>query len=362
MAKKTIGYVELEWACPNCHGKNKGTSKACQACGAPQPDNVQLEQRQGTDLVQDDQKIAQARKDADIHCPYCGTRNSGDAVLCVQCSGDLQGGVKRTSGRVVGAFEVQKGPVSPIKCPSCGTENPGTRQTCSACGANLKAGMVNDNGGAKPADGSKPGLQIKPWIWIPIVAFFVLCCGVVAALLLRTDAKTGVVQDVAWERTIAIQGLRDVTREDWLDELPQGVEPLSCTQELRRTSNDPVSNAKEVCGTPYSVDKGNGFAEVVQDCVYEVYDDYCKYTAQDWQNIDSVVAQGSDLNPYWPQVQMKADEREGEREEKYIAYFKTDSGLLEFSTESESLFVQLQPGTEWTLDINVFGAIVSVSR
>lgn len=361
MAKKTVGYVELEWACPNCGGRNPGTSKTCKACGGPQPENVQFEQAQEANLLADEAKIAAAKKGADIHCPYCGTRNLADATVCVQCGGDLVDGTRRASGKVVGAFASQSAPLAPVKCPSCGTENPGANKTCSACGANLKRDVAPPappaQAGTNPLDGKK-----KLWLLIPLIAFFLLCCGVAAAFLFRTSETTGVVRDVAWERSIVIQELGDVTREAWRDELPQGVEPLSCSEELRETRDEPVSGSREVCGTPYSKDLGNGVAEVVQDCVYEVYDDYCQYTAKDWKDIDSAVAQGNDFEPYWPQVQTGAERREGERTEEYRVFFETEDGIKEFSTTNESLFMQLQPGTEWTLEFNVFGAIVSVRR
>ncbi len=362
MAQKTVGYVELEWTCPNCGAKNPGISKVCQACGAPQPEAVQFEKRQNAELLHDEAKIASARKGADVHCPYCGARNAADAVVCAQCGGDLTDGQRRVAGQVIGAFAATSQPLAPIKCPSCGTENPAANQNCSACGAALKPGPVPPSVTAKPAAGAKSPARVKPWIWIPILAFFLLCCGVGAFLLLRTDSRVGVVQDATWERSIAIEALRDVTREAWRDELPQGAQPLSCSQELRQTSQEPVANAREVCGEAYTRDLGNGAAEVVQDCVYEVYDDYCKYTAEEWQNVDSAVAQGRDLNPYWPQVQVAAKQREGARTEKYLVYFQTDSGVLEFTTDDEALFLQLQPGTEWQLKVNGLGAIVSVSR
>lgn len=363
MSQKKLGYVELEWTCPNCGGRNPGSSKTCQACGAPQPENVQFEQAQGAQLIEDEEKIARAKKGADIHCPYCGTRNPADATSCVQCGGDFSGATRREAGRVVGAFSVQAGPLEPVVCPGCGTENPGERKTCSACGANLRPEAVPAGLAAKQAEGGKPGQKKKPiWLLIPLGIILLLCCGLIALFAFRTDESSGVVQNVAWERAIAIQVLGDVTREAWRDELPSGVEPLSCTEQVRSTESEPAPRSKEICGTPYSVDTGSGFAEVVQDCVYEVYDDYCKYTARDWKNAEPVIAQGADTNPYWPQVQLGTDEREGERSEKYRVFFETADGIKEFTTSDENLFRQLQPGTQWTLELNVFGAVVSVRR
>jgi sarcosine oxidase delta subunit len=122
MARKKIGHVELQWTCPNCNGVNPGPEKHCGNCGAPQPDNVKFEQAERQELITDEEKIAQAEAGADIHCPYCGSRNSAGAEICHKCGGDLVAGVKRESGQVVGAYKT--GPVSMIPCPHCGEENP----------------------------------------------------------------------------------------------------------------------------------------------------------------------------------------------------------------------------------------------
>ncbi len=109
MTQKIVGYVELEWVCPNCGGKNAGALKTCSQCGAPQPANVQFQQAEKQEALADAQKIEQAKKGADIHCPYCGTRNPADVQVCVQCGGDLKDGAKHVSGTVVGAFVTQNG-------------------------------------------------------------------------------------------------------------------------------------------------------------------------------------------------------------------------------------------------------------
>jgi hypothetical protein len=109
------------------------------------------------------------------------------------------------------------------------------------------------------------------------------------------------------------------------------------------------------------VDKGNGVAEVVETCYYEVYDDLCKYTVQEWQQVDRALAEGADQAPYWPQVNLSNGQREGQRTESYSVYFETSAGIKEYTTESEALFSQLQPGSEWTLSVNSFGQVVEVS-
>ena len=135
MTKKTVGYVDLEWTCPNCGGRNPGVNKKCATCGFAQPENVQFEQSAQDTLITDTAKIEAAKSGPDIHCPYCGTRNPAGSDRCKQCAGDLTGAKARESGRVVGGM--RKEPAPPVKCPSCGTENPATAQKCANCGAVL---------------------------------------------------------------------------------------------------------------------------------------------------------------------------------------------------------------------------------
>ena len=45
MARKDLGFVELEWTCPNCKTRNPGLTKTCQSCGSPQPADVEFQSK-----------------------------------------------------------------------------------------------------------------------------------------------------------------------------------------------------------------------------------------------------------------------------------------------------------------------------
>ena len=360
MAKKTIGYIELEWSCPNCGNKNAGMKKSCVSCGAPQPENAQFEVGQKQDLISDTQKLTGAAKGADVHCPFCNTRNTSDAQNCVQCGGDLKEGIRRESGRVLsgGAPAIS---TTPLNCPACGTlMQPGTN-TCSACGAALVKADI-PTGGSAETPGAKPITAggIKPWMLLPIIAILATICVVFGFLFFRTTALMGVVQNKQWQRTISIEGQVEVTREDWRDQLPSETKVLSCKQTFRTRQENPAAGAKEVCTTEL-VDQGNGAAKIVESCFYEIYADLCKYQALEWQTVDQAVAEGTDLQPFWPQVNPAKDLREGARTETYSVFFETKDGVKEFTTSDAGLFAQLQPGTDWTLSVNTLGTIVDVS-
>jgi hypothetical protein len=179
-------------------------------------------------------------------------------------------------------------------------------------------------------------------------------------LAARTEALSGVVKEVRWTRSVEIEGLVPVEREAWRDEIPDQALVGTCRQELRYTSDEPEPNSQEVCGTPYTVDTGSGFGEVVQDCVYEVYDDFCTYTVEAWQAVDTVTLSGQNLNPRWPEPTLTENQRLGQEDEKFTVIFQTDEGELTYSPPDAVTFSQFQPGSRWILEVNTFNTVVSV--
>jgi predicted nucleic acid-binding Zn ribbon protein len=115
--KESKGFVQLEWVCPNCDGRNPGPLRTCKNCGAPQPDNVQF-QRAADEKIITDEKVAMAAKaGADIHCGFCGTRNPASATTCSQCGGDLKEGKARQAGHVLQAVPAAQ---KVVTCTNCG--------------------------------------------------------------------------------------------------------------------------------------------------------------------------------------------------------------------------------------------------
>ena len=359
MAKKTLGYAELYWVCPNCEGINPGPEKACGQCGAPQPEDVEFQQAERQELLEDEQVKERVAAGPDIHCPYCGARNPGNAATCSQCGGDIGEGARRQSGQVLGAF--QTGPTKQVPCPHCGAENPDTAAQCAQCGGSMHV----DKTAPTPetaADTPAPAAKKFP---VALAVILVVCCCVAAAILIflsmRTEETTGVVDQVYWERTIQIEALGPVEYGAWDDQIPAAAEVFGCEMQVRSIESEPAPNSEEVCGTPYNVDTGSGYAEVVQDCEYHVYDEYCTYSIMEWQPVDAATRSGYDFNPIWPEPDIAAEERFGDQVETYTVFFDSADGDYSYSVDALSEFQQFQIGTEWTLEINTFGGVVSVS-
>jgi ribosomal protein L40E len=357
MARKKLGHIELQWTCPNCGGVNPGSEKHCGNCGAPQPEDVEFEQADRQELITDADMIARAEAGADIHCPYCGSRNSAGAEVCHKCGGDLTEGVKRDSGRVIGAFKT--GPATQITCPHCGAENPDTANTCSQCGGSLAKEVFE----SLEPETVKVSSKTRTWIIAGAVAILIIACGLYFLFANRTKPTTGVVENVGWQLSVPVEALMPVEHKDWADEMPTDGVIISCSEELRSVQDEPGPNSVEVCGTPYTVDSGGGFAEVVQDCEHEIYDTFCTFTLEEWTVVDSVVSSGSDLSPLWPEPELETGQRIGEdREESYTIVFSSGDETYAYTTGDVNLFQKAQIGSEWTLNINTFGNLVSIEN
>ncbi len=361
MAKKSLGYVELEWTCPNCSTKNPGTQKTCLSCGMPQPEDVQFEQPAQEEIISDEKKLAEAKAGPDIHCYYCGSRNAATATACTQCGADLSEGAKRSSGQVLGAHKDK--PAAPVTCPACGTENAPAAPKCVQCGSSLVDTPPEPEQKPPPvptkAKSKGTGLLTKIGVVAGILA---LCaCGITFLVLFnRTENLNGTVEDVSWRREIVIEQLMPVSYEAWHDKIPPEAKVVSCSAKVRRTQDQPTSNSREVCGTPYTVDSGSGYGEVVQDCKYEVFEDFCEYTVEEWQETDKQTITGDDFSPSWPALRLANNQREGERDETYTCHFKTEGGNYGYSTSNFNTYKACKIGSQWILQINTFNMVTDI--
>jgi len=359
MTKETLGYVKLEWTCPKCKNRNPGPEKTCLSCGAPQPQDVQFIQAEQQELSQDEALKKTAQSGADIHCAFCGTRNPADAAICSQCGSDLKSGTRREAGRVVGAFKA--GPARQVACPSCGTLNLETALKCTQCGAQLQLPPASE---ATPPS-SVASLTSNRLVLIAGVALALLCIAAVvsfAFLSAPRSSQNGIVQDVEWQTSVAVEELGPVTHAAWQDEIPQDSQLGSCEDKVRETVDTQPAGGKfnKVCGTPYTVDTGSGVGQVVQDCRFEVLAPFCEYTAQEWRVVNELKQSGSDLSPVFASPQLSGSQRLGGQDASYMIIFETDKGQYTYHVASLDEFQKFQIGSQWILKINSFGNIVSV--
>jgi membrane protease subunit (stomatin/prohibitin family) len=348
-SRRTLGYIQNEWTCPNCGTRNKGGTKTCENCGAPQPEKAQFELPSEQKFVTDEEQIKAAAAGADIHCPFCGTRNPAAAKTCSQCGGDLTEGKVRESGRVMQAPQAQP---KTIKCTNCGTENSGSNTVCSKCGSPLPrvapVQAISPNV-ARPVAGNAKSKKVN-WILISgILAFFAVCCVVLGALFfIPTKSVKATVTDVHWETSVPVQEIRAVNYSNEEGSPPSDAYNVSCHNE----SHDVCQNK--------TIDKGNGYSEVVQECQTETKQ-YCSYTRDEWNTIQTYTLDGNDLQPLYEDPNISSGQRLGNESEDLTVTFSTQDGAQKnYSPGTVSEFQQFEPGSTWTLQMNALGGITSV--
>jgi len=357
--RRTLGYVQNEWTCPNCSTRNKGGVKTCENCGAPQPENVQFDLPSEQKFVTDETSVNAAKAGADIHCGFCGTRNPATAETCSQCGGELKQGKAREAGRIM-----QAPPPQPkvVKCEKCGSENPGSNALCSNCGSPLpKVAVaapavtpqaVAGTNVAKPGAAKKTSAAVLRTNWLLIggilAALAVCCVAAVFFFVLPTKSVQATVVDVHWQTSVPVQEIRAVDYSNESGSPPSGAYDVSCHDESR-----------DVCEQK-TIDKGNGYSEVVEECHTESQQ-YCSYTVDEWDTIQTYTLDGNDLQPIYDDPNISSSQRLGEQSEDFTVTFSTENGEQEtFSPGTVSEFQQYTVGSTWTLKMNSLGGVVSV--
>lgn len=356
MTQKELGYVELEWTCKHCGTINPGMAKVCSNCGAPIEVDDKLELPDQQVLIKDKEKLEEASKGPSIRCPYCNVLNPADTKLCIQCGGDIQEGLKRQAGEVLGAYQSAAVPDKP--CPSCGQLVNANAQRCPYCSGSLvEAGPSVAT--AAPARPKKTSI----WLIIGGIAMGVICLASIVAIIVlsnRTNEITATVADLRWQRSIEILELQPVQKNAWIDDVPSAAQNVSCQDEYKETSSNPAPVSTEVCGTPYTIDTGSGAGKVVQDCEYLVYASYCQFTVQELAVVSTVDALGSADQPFWPATSLQSGQQEGNRYESYQVTFSSGGQSYQYNPADLAEFVQFSLGSQWRLDINTFGDIKDI--
>jgi hypothetical protein len=351
-SRRTLGYIQNEWTCPNCNTRNKGGSKFCDNCGAPQPENVQFELPAEQKLVTEEDQVKAAQAGADIHCPFCGTRNPATASTCSQCGGDLTGGKAREAGRVM-----QAPPPQPkvVKCPHCGNENAGTNTVCSNCGSPLPGAAAAQAASSAGSQAVRPKTKKPNWLLIGgIAGLLIVCCIAIAAifglLVIPTKSVQATVTDVHWQTSVPLQEIHAVDYNNEPGSPPSDAYDVSC-------HND----SKDVCEQK-TIDKGNGYSEVVEDCHTETQK-YCSYSVDEWTTIQTYTLDGNDLQPVYDTPSIASNQRLGDANEDLTVTFSTKDGEQKnYSPDTVSEFQKFIIGSSWTLKMNALGGVTGVNQ
>ena len=347
--KESKGFVQLEWVCPNCDGRNPGPIKSCQSCGAPQPDNVQFQRAADEKLITDEKILGAAKAGADIHCGFCGTRNSGSAATCSQCGGDLKEGKARAAGQ---ALQAAAPALKAVACATCGAENLGSARVCKECGAPMQRTAaaaaatpeLSTKTPAQPSNGATKKISLG--------VFLILITACVALWYLfgaTSKSVEGTVLNAQWQTSVAVQEIQPVNYSNQSGNPPSDAYSLSCRDETQEVCEDKT------------IDKGNGFAEVVKECHTDTTQ-YCDYTMDEWNTIQTYTLDGEDNSPVYESPSLTSNQRTGSTTEVLTVTFNTSDGQKTYSPGSVTEFQQFKIGSVWTIKLTALGAVIGVER
>jgi hypothetical protein len=284
-------------------------------------------------FIKDEALIRMAKSGPDKHCPYCGTRNLADAQICVECGGDLTvGATSRPVGAVI-------------------EDEPDLSQAASSYQT-------------PPTPKAAERKPLPKWALIVMILVLLACCVFGAMYFTRmnqTDQFSATVTEAYWQRQVVVEAYQLVRANDWEANIPNNAHTYDCQLRYRYDSDTPKENSEEVCGTPYTIDTGTGVGEVVQDCYYKVYEEYCSYDTMHWVVVNTLADDGYGTNAVWPSTSLGADQRFGDSTERYTITFTTSSEEYKYTTTDYNLFQQALPGSDWVIEVNGFGDVTAIS-
>jgi hypothetical protein len=204
---------------------------------------------------------------------------------------------------------------------------------------------------AAPLVGKKPNSRRGLLIGAAVLGCLALVCiGALMLFVFPTSSVQATVTDVYWQTNVPVQEIRSVNYSNERGNPPSDAYNVSCYDE-----------SQDVCEQK-TIDKGNGYSEVVEECHTET-ETYCSYTVDEWTTIQTYPLEGNDLQPVYENPNIASDQRIGDESETLTVYFITEDGSQEtYTPDSISEFQQFAIGSTWTLNMNLAGGVVSVER
>jgi hypothetical protein len=183
----------------------------------------------------------------------------------------------------------------------------------------------------------------------------VLICALGAFFLLRTTEATATVTGFSWERSIDIEAFKTVTEEG--PSVPANGRRLS-SKNIQVEEQVQTGTRTYVCG---QVDLGNGMFED-KECQEPVYETRYRtetvylYEIDKWVHERTERAAGTDRKPYWPRANLDDDERESDKNERYILLAQDDSSDKTYEVKlDEETWKRYETGEKVLLKVNALG-------
>ena len=298
--------IEGYWDCPYCGEKRiLGRFRDCPSCGKPRGENTVFQH----DLPNEENIVEnpeETSREADWYCEFCDSLNPASAKFCESC------GSPRTEKTY---FEMKE-------------EHSKKEEAAQAIAA------------PPPQPGPKRRSRL------PLLLF--IAAAIALLFFLSRPAKANLtVKSMEWARSVTVEELRTLRESAW--SVPSGGRVYDQKQEVqtytqvldhyetreREVAEDYIDHYEDVV-VGYK-DLGNGFFEEITESrpVYEtryytetyqepVYVTVPIFGTKYYYEIDRWVFErqedtsgSSDQAPYWAELSLKENEREGDRSEKY---------------------------------------------
>ena len=316
--------VEGLWDCPYCDTRAiGGLTKSCPCCGHPQDTDTKF--YLGTEKKYVEEELAaQYGQGPDWVCPYCKSLNRIRFQYCAAC-----GAPKEESEDSYFTSREKEDAAKEAK----------EAKIAAMAGTNTDTGKAQDSGSG---GGKKP---------ILLIAILLAIVGLLVFHFWPRNYETQI-STAAWERSVDIEALRTVQESDWT--IPAGgrqtgsrlevhhyVQVLDHYETRSRQVSEQVYDGEETY-TTYS-DNGDGTfseethsrpkyrteyrTEYYEEPVYRndpVFETKYYYDIDRWITDRTEKSSGADIEPYWPEVTLAENEREGQRYEVYNVVVKSE--------------------------------------
>lgn len=342
--------IEGVWDCKSCGNTEiKANQKNCPHCGAPQDKDTKFRLPGQISYVpkEEESKIS---KLPDWECPYCGSLNKATDTICRNC-----GSSKSDSNndyfdlrRIENEKEYKKESFENSLDEFEENIEDKNSYTSKSSYNNVP---IYEKSYTTPIKKQESTLYEKVDSFfnkfqIPIIAGLVVILAILIISAIMPKYDTLQVNGFSWQRTIDIEEEKTFEESDWY--LPSGAklkytneEIKSYRQVLDHYETVTVQKSREVPNGSHEVvtgyrDLGNGYFEEItstvtdytteyyteteQQPVYRdepVYETKYYYSINRWVHKRYIETSGDDKNPYWGEVVIGDNEREGQRSERY---------------------------------------------
>jgi len=427
-----VATYEGKWRCTFCSAVNRGRDLDCTSCGVRRGADVEFFLEDDAPAIVDEARLREANDGPDWLCETCGGSNRFSLTTCQTC------GAPRGNSSL---REVLDGALGSFRDPQADQQSARNAADFSHDGTHSE----DDGQGSDEEWSSSPANDWRGRNWTPsVTVIFMMVSGIILlAFLAFTQSSPPtlkvapevdrrevtfrdielVVERVEWVRSIEVEEYRQVTEEDWEDEVPADAKVISRRQDVHHydhvktgshtvpeyytervrtgshtetehyTEREQSGTERYQCGTR---NKGNGYFEDVyctrpeyrtvtksrsrqvddyqtvtrsRDRVVEDFKDVpvhrtkVSYSVKRWIPADTVVAQGADLKPYWPKVTVNAKKRAGQQTETYRVFFHDAQGKKPYERQvGADEFALFTTGSTCRARVNGYDRIVTLAR